>query len=245
MAGKSNEQPFSYRSRVSTALYELGLLPEGNEDLKRTIIDRVSSVIAKNDELYRQYIDGETPAPIKLLKNIALLKISYAFSNKEIVSLINNDGSTEHSNLKAVSLHQKEVALFSRAYSWANKSFPKLSKALSAGQSIKDIDLSDILSSGDPLDIDVETATVIPLHLAKCIEEVHWSDSFQEDDPSAISLAAEKYIELGALDIAEALIELALVQNPDHAGAWFQKSRLLLKRSAKAAQHASFFRGHS
>lgn len=240
MAEQKKEQPNSLRSRVSMALDQLNLLPD-DEDLKNKFIGWIRSVIEKDPDLKERYIDGGAPTPFKLLKNIALLKISFSFSHPEIRSLIKNDCLTEHPIKKAISLRQKEVALLSRAYNSAHQRFPKLSDALSTDQPLEDIDLTNMIPSVIPADIYETSTPVIPLHLAKCIEEVRWSDRFQEDDPAAICLVAESYIELGALDISEALIEQAFAQTPEHAGVWFQKSRLLMKKSAKAMQQASHY----
>lgn len=241
MARKNNERPNTFRSRVSAALFQMDLLSDYDEKQINRFNYWVRSPFDTDPELKKTYVDGKVPAPINLLKNVALLKIFFGFTNQQIIPLIKNIFSDEYYIEKIISLRRSEVAEFFKTYNWANQRFPKLEDALSSGLSLEDIDLAGIMPSSTPSDFLEAAKPLIPLHLAKCIEDVRWSDRYQEDDPDAICLVTESYIELGALDIAEALIEQALSKTPEHAGIWFQKTRLLMKKSAYAMKQSSYY----
>lgn len=231
---KSRERADSFRSRVAAALLRVGLLPD-DEDTKDQFIHLVRSVLEKCDAVKSLYA-GKIPN--KALENIALLKIAFGMNNKEVTSIICGDISQLN---KTVRVREREIGMLATAYTWAKTRFPRLKEVLASGNAFEEIDLQGCLSLVQPGNDDQYSKPGIPLHMAKALEGVRWSDGFQNGDPDAICVAAEKYMAAGAIEIAEPLIEQVLGAAPNHPGGWFQKARLLLKKSEHAARQASLF----
>lgn len=232
---KVKEQADSLRSRVTAALDRTGLLSE-DEDTKNRFIHLVRSVVEKSDDVEGRY-SGSVPPTV--LDNIAILKISFGLNNREVTSIIRGDLSQLE---RTLTVRESEIGMLATAYAQAKSRFPHLKDALASGKKFEEIDLRSHLALGRLVSDDPRSKPGIPLHIARALELVRWSDEFQYGNPDAICLAAEKYLAAGAIEIAEPLIEQVLEAAPDHPGGWFQKARLLLKKSAQAARQASHFR---
>lgn len=232
---KGKEQANSLRSLVSAALFQTGLLPE-DEDTKNQFIHLVRSVVEKNDDVEARYSGS---VPLRVLHNIAILKIAFGLNNREVTSIICGDLSQLDRTIRT---RESEIGMLASAYTQAKSRFSHLKDALASGKVFEEIDLRSHLALGQLATSDQHSRPSIPLHMAKALEQVRWSDGFQSGDPDAICIAAEKYMAAGAIEIAEPLIEQVLDAAPDHPGGWFQKARLLLKKSAQVVRQASLFR---
>ncbi|MDF1750458.1 MAG: hypothetical protein P1V34_16465, partial [Alphaproteobacteria bacterium] len=127
-------------------------------------------------------------------------------------------------------------------YTSGKSAFPKLKEALSSGKSFEGLDLHGQLMLAQVAQEDNRSSFGAPLSMVMALETVRRSDGFQEGDPDAICLAAEKYMSMGAIEVAEPLIEQVLADFQNHPGGWFQKARLLLMKSSKAMRQASHYR---
>lgn len=74
----------------------MGLLPD-DEDTKNSFIHLVRSVLEKDSDIKNRF---STPIPMKVLENIALLKIAFGFNNREVASVVRGDLSDIGRTLK-------------------------------------------------------------------------------------------------------------------------------------------------
>lgn len=232
---KGNKQASSLRAGIMAALHRVGLLSE-NEETNDIFNRLVRGVLDTREEVKKRYPDQ---IPSRVLDNIAILKIAFGLTNPEIGQIIGGDLSKID---KTIRVRESEIGVLAAAYTQARSRFPHLKDALVSGERFEEIDLRNHLALGRVAPRDPHSKPSIPLHMAKALELVRWSDGFQDGDPDAICVAAEKYMAAGAIEIAEPLIEQALEAAPNHPGGWFQKARLLLKKSAQAVRQASLFR---
>lgn len=79
------EQEYSVRQRVLEALRRVGLLPD-DKDLLNQWIGLVRSVF--ESPATKGKIPYQHPVPIKVLENVALLKIAFGFDNRDVVPAI-------------------------------------------------------------------------------------------------------------------------------------------------------------
>lgn len=234
MGGCAMKKGKALRSYIMAALHRVGLLSADKET--NDIFNRlVRGVVDTRKEVKNKY-QGQVPH--NALDNIAILKIAFGLTNPEIGRIICGDLSQIE---KTIRIREREIALLATAYARAKSHFPHLKDALTSGKAFEEIDLRSLLALGQFGPDDQHSKPGIPLHMAKALERVRWSDGFQDGDPDAICLAAEKYMAAGAIEIAEPLIEQVLEAAPDHPGGWFQKARLLLKKSAQAMRQASLY----
>lgn len=232
----------SLRGRVIAALRRVNLLPN-DAMLGEDFIHLVRSAVTVQPDIKKRYPE---PIPPRVLENVAMLKISFGLSNADIASIISGDLIGLEKTLR---VRESEITFLAEAYAHAISKFPYLKNALTSGKSLEDIALFDTLFA-DRQSHFVISATndagwpkpAIPLHMAEMLKKVRWSDKFQNNDPDAICLVAEKYIDVGAIDIAESLIDQVFEALPEHAGGLFQKARLLMSRSDQVMRQASRYR---
>lgn len=231
MAGKKRGEG-SLRAKVLVAIQNVGLFTDDEERLNRNI-GVVRSVYDQKPEIQERYKSG---VPILALENIAILKIRFDFSSEDVTKLILGDqGEADRILVR----HGEEIGLFSKTYSQAYADYPHLTAALASKESFENINLHASVGERSGNQWRENAAPFISLSIARELERVRRSKAFQEGAPDAICLAAEYYTTLGAYEIAESHIHDVLSSNPDHAGGWFQRTRLLLRKSTTAMREAT------
>lgn len=239
MAGRRNQT--GLRQRVISALGDLGLLPK-DEERDHPNIRAVQETLRGEKSTIRTRWDSEDAVPQKLLKNIALLKICFGFTTREVRSLISDDRPTGDALQKLVLVRGEEVNFWAKTYSWAAVRYGKMASMLTSGEPLEELDLSQIVP-GDGLGWTFESSMPqVPMHFLQAIQKDRSDAAFQAGEPDAICRVAERYAEAGALEVAESLIGQTLEDNPDHAGCWFQKAHLLIRRSETAQRNAARYR---
>lgn len=233
---KNREQANSVRQRVSEALRRVELHPDDKELLNQWV-GLVRSVFESDST--KSKTPYQHPVPMKVLENVALLKISFGFDNRDVVLAISGDSRDIERMIKK---RENEITLLANAYAQATSRFSSIKEALTSGKAFEEIDIRGEVSLEKVAQADSDPKRSIPLHMAKALEKVRWSDGFQDGDPDAICLAAEKYMTAGAIEVADSLIEQVFDADPSHPGGWFQKARLLLKKSDLVMRKASHYR---
>lgn len=232
---KSIERPDSMRGRVVAALRATELWPE-ERALQERWVHLVRSVVEKNASVKAKY--KTPPIPMPVLTNIALLKLKFAFDNKEIASFIRGTGDIK----RVARRREQEVKLLSVAYGDAQAKFPALIEALSSGAAFESVDLRQFLGPAGRNGASPQAPRPLPLHAARQLEGERWSDAFQSGEPNAICRLAEQYIDVGALQEANSLIDGILEDAKDHPGAWFLKARVLLREAGRVQRAGALFR---
>jgi len=236
MMKKNREQANSVRQRILEALRRVELLPDDKELLNQWV-GLVRSVFESGST--KSKTPYQHPVPMKVLENVALIKIGFGFDNRDVVLAISGDSRDIERMIKT---RENEITLLANAYAQATSRFSSIKEALTSGKTFEEIDIRGDVSLGQIARVDSDPKRSIPLHMAKALEKVRWSDRFQDGDPDAICHAAEQYMAAGAIEVAEPLIEQVLEADPNHPGGWFQKARLLLKKSDLAMRQASHYR---
>lgn len=236
MMKRNKEQVNSVRQRILEALRRVELLPDDKELLNQWV-GLVRSVFESGST--KSKTPYQHPVPMKVLENVALLKIGFGFDNRDVVLAISGDSRDIE---RMIRTRENEITLLANAYAQATSRFSSIKEALTSGKTFEEIDIRGDVSLGQISRVDSDPKRSIPLHMAKALEKVRWSDRFQDGDPDAICHAAEQYMAAGAIEVAEPLVEQVLEADPNHPGGWFQKARLLLKKSDLATRQASHYR---
>ena len=229
----------SLQSLVEKGLERAGYLSE-DKATRLKFVHLVRSVWDKRKggdggDWDKRYPNGPT---VRFFENIAILKIKFGFVNEDIYRWISDDFSyISH----VVKLRKKEVGLLADAYEAACHEFPALEELLNSKKKFEELSLCDIEMSSKLHPFEQELGRKVPMHLAKALEQIRWGDGFQDGEPDAVCLAAEKYMAAGAVDIAGILIDQVLEQHPNHPGGWFHKTRILLRQSAALLNEASYY----
>lgn len=237
------EDPNSFSSAVRAAIHAAGLrVPPKDE---KTFIDRVLSVVnkdpeVKDDEEKRLALRSKaTPA---VLKNIVVLMWSFGFVAADIRPLLKAGRLDPEKVRQIIRVRRQEIAFLAGVYGRATSDFGTLEEALASAPSLGEVDLTKELARRSDKSSDDEKPAHKPLRLVQFIEDIRGSEEFQEGSPDAVSKIVERYIDVGALKIAEGLLEQAFSQTSDHAGLWFQKARLLLAKSEREGKQAAHYK---
>jgi hypothetical protein len=227
----AKEQQDKFASKAKAAIERAGIdVPVGK---MKTVTDWMTSVYtkAKVPELKNRQLDA-TP---RELVNLAILW-SFRFSNADARKLLLSPPKASDEIRKLVAVRREEVTWLADAYQAAATGFAKLEEVLMTGVSLKDVDLKVTLSQEH--DGYRNPAVPRPLPLIGLIEDLRETEAFQEGDPDAVSKIVERYIDAGALKVAEKLLEQAMSESESHAGLWFQKARLLLSQAHRESNTA-------
>jgi hypothetical protein len=241
MMGK--EDPNSFSSAVRAAIHAADLRIPHKEE--KPFIDRVLSVVnkdpeVKDDQEKRLALRSKvTPA---VLKNVVVLMWSFGFVAADIRPLLKAGRLNPEKVRQIIRVRRQEVAFLAGVYGRATSDFGTLETALASATSLGEIDLIKELANRLDRPSDDERAAPKPLRLVQFIEDIRGSEEFQEGAPDAVSRIVERYIDVGALKIAEGLLDQAFSQTTDHAGLWFQKARLLLAKSEREGREVSHYR---
>lgn len=240
MIAKSKERGGSFSSRIRAAIYAANVdVPAHRE---KELIDRVHDVY-KHDTALKSM---RATAPPAVLRNLVVLIWSYGFVAKDIRPLLKAELDADVI-ATIIDIRRQEITFLWQAYGWAVANFDALETALHPAKSLGDVDLSKQRPSRTRPKVEPPSSAP-PLHLIRFIEDLRDSKAFQEGSPDAVCKVAEHYIDIGALSIAVGLLKQAFKDDPDHAGLWFQKARLLLALAAqegKAAGHFELLRGEA
>jgi hypothetical protein len=224
MVGKNKENPNSQRSLIRMALHSAGI-PETEAWIKQV----ASAFDGASDEAWRNP---------KLLKNVAILQLAFGLRRKDIRPLLGGIGLAPSTLGRALEAREAEISLLATLYGNAAPCFGELKEILSSGMPLDAVDLASLMRPATFGKSRTETPAGGPLQLLRFIEDIRKSDGFQEGTPESVCRVVEHYIQLGALKVADTLLEQALEQAPDHPGLWFQKSRLLMALSAQEGRSA-------
>lgn len=232
--GKEDPNSFSSRTRAAIRAARLDVPPSE----EKTFLDLVQSVYSKDDDLKGRRADA-TP---RVLKNIVMLMWNFGFVAADIRPLLKAGRLDPELVRQIIKVRRQEIAFLAASYGRATSDFGSLEEALASAPSLGDIDLTkELAKRSDRMPESVRPAAK-PLRLVRFIEDIRASEEFQEGSPDAVCKLVERYIDVGALKIAEGLLEQAFAQTSSHAGLWFQKARLLLAKAERETAAASRYR---
>lgn len=237
------EDPNSFSSHIRAAIRAAGLrIPP---DDQKHFLDQVLSVVTKDPETKddpegRSELRGKaTPA---VLRNVVTLMWSFGFIAADIRPMLKADRLDPEKVRTIVGLRRKEITFLAASYGRAVSDFGALEEALLAAPTLGAVNLTEELAKRSERATVTEQQPAKALRLVRFIEDIRGSEEFQDGSPDAVCKIVERYIDVGALKIAEGLLDQAFTQTDNHAGLWFQKARLLLAQSEREASAASRYR---
>ncbi len=225
------EDPNSFRSRTTAAIHAAGINLRTDDQEK--LITWIKDVFRKADGELKHL---QAKATNKLLRNLVILWY-FRFTTADARGLL-KEGHQGASRI--ISLRRQEVMWLAAQYQQASLNFDALEDALLSTPSLSECDLSGVTVMSAKRMFSPSMAT--PLKIVRFIEDIRESEEFQEGSPDAICKLVERYIDVGALKIANDLLRQAFSQTDQHAGLWFQKARLLLAQSERQMKSASHYR---
>lgn len=228
------ENPKSFRSGIRAAIRTAGIDLRAEDEDK--LITWIKDVFRKNDGELRHLQAKATP---RLLRNLVVLWC-FRFTTADARGLLKG-GHQEASPIRdLIYLRRQEVVWLAAQYQQASLHFDALEDTLLSTPSLWECDLSGALAA--PARPRPTPSTTTPLKIVRFIEDIRETEEFQEGAPDAICKLVERYIDVGALKIANDLLRQAFLQTDQHAGLWFQKARLLLAQSERQMKSASHYR---
>lgn len=225
------------------ALRKIDLLPE-NADLAIRHTRSVTDVFVIENAGTTKKIQGEfrDKISVRLLANIAVLKLVFGFENRELVHAMLG----EHVELeKAIRRKVPHIIQRAAAYAVAKDNFPALQAVLTSGRKFEDMDLfAELLAPPTFPEVHAveDGKPALSLYMVQLTEKLIESEAFAARDPDALCLAAEHFATLGDDKRAWELVDEVIADAPDHPGAWYQKARLLLKQAAEGRRAAARMR---
>lgn len=177
------------------------------------------------------------PPTDAFFKNVAVLKIKFDFTNRDIARLVGLIPGKRNEVAEILSLRSKEIEWQLNRYATASESFRSLNNALQQMDSFDHTDLDRELGLRLMPDRD-PTPSYHDLNIKemRALEAARQRPDFQSGTPDGISILVEQYIDAGALEIAQLHLQKAMEEHPKHAGLWFQKARLLLALSVRSSR---------
>jgi len=222
------------------ALQRINMLPNNAELAIRHIRSVTDVFVIKAAEttksIQKEFRDKIS---VRLLANIAVLKLIFGFENRELVhAMLGEPAEIE----KAITRKAPDITKRAAAYAVAKDKFPELKAVLLSRRKFEDIDLyAELLAppTSPELRVVEDGQPALPLYMVQLTEKLIESEAFSAREPDALCLAAEHFSTLGDNERAWELIDDVIADAPDHPGAWYQRARLLLKQAAEGRRAAA------
>jgi hypothetical protein len=238
MTVTSTKGKSGFSEKIRRAIRAAGI--ETPTKVEKKLIDRIHEVYKDSRALKASRANESA----KVLSNLAVLMGYFGFTAADVRPVVRNESAGASLLHASVDLRRQEVTVLAGLYGRAVGQFDALEEILSSELSLEEVDLVAQLATSRR---SVSPPKAVPgsnnpLHLIRFMEDLRDSKAYQEGSPDAVCKMVEHYIGIGALKIADELLRQALISDPEHAGIWFQKARLLLALSAQERKAVSHYR---
>lgn len=250
---KTTPMETSIRERVSLAIEDVGLriqAPELLEQFIKAVCYLIEQETNNDGKKASQPIweDYEGAPPMKVVRNLVILRHLMAFSKHEINTCIKAMKEEKSDAMAFASLGEKKQRLIEARgdiHAHARANFPALLAELRKGTPLDEMDLAAALkkegnthpTQNDPPPSDHLTEDrkqILPISQVVEIEELMEREEYQNGEADAIFLVAERFLFLGEFATAGHFITQIRENSPDHPGAYALEAKIGLTLHQRA-----------